>query len=402
VHQFLGFVESFVANFWCRICKIHRDDARVLTRENSLLLRNETNYEEDLHKEVSECGINEESLLNTIPGYHVTNNSFVDAMHDVAEGVASFGMFCIVQHYLDKKVFSLEALNERIGHFVYLDLGNKPPPVTKAHMLKGDLTYSASEMINFVLYFGLMVGDLVPHDCEVWLYYITLRNLVDTILSKQLSKQHALYLRELVHEHHTLYKDLFKKHLRPKHHLLLHYPRCLLETGPFTHNWGMRFESKHTLIKVVSNVMKSRVNLCKSIATRHMFLLAHQILSTRNDKWGDISDVGPNVNGSNTSYCWVIRKGVKFSLGNIVCIGSNEDTLLPTFGVIEVISVNPDMIIKVRILSTLFLDIHMTAYVIEALSPPIVQHVLGDDASAPLITVNRNNTRYVANVGLLG
>jgi hypothetical protein len=71
--------------------------------------------------------------------------------------------------------------------------------------------------------------------------------------------------------------------------------------------------------------MRSRVNLCKSIDTRHMFLLAHQILSMRNDIWRDIFEVEPNVNESNTLVIlvirgYLIRKRVKYSLGNLVCI----------------------------------------------------------------------------------
>ena len=67
LQQILGFTESFVSNYWCRICKMHRNDARESTKENIELLRNSFNYEEDLPKDLSESGISCSSVLNDIP-----------------------------------------------------------------------------------------------------------------------------------------------------------------------------------------------------------------------------------------------------------------------------------------------------------------------------------------------
>ena len=58
-----------------------------MLKEDASLLRNIQNYEVDLDKPVSECGINSSSILNTIPNFHVTDNPFVDLMHDFCEGI---------------------------------------------------------------------------------------------------------------------------------------------------------------------------------------------------------------------------------------------------------------------------------------------------------------------------
>ena len=111
LHQLLGFVECFQANFPCRFCRAPRSLCRSLTREDTSLLRNVDNYGEDLTKEVSESGINDYCILNEIPGYHVTENNVVDAMHDVLEGLVNFGMTAIISHYVSTRMISLEDLN---------------------------------------------------------------------------------------------------------------------------------------------------------------------------------------------------------------------------------------------------------------------------------------------------
>ena len=365
VHQFLGFSPSFVANYWCRDCKIFRDDARVATLEDPSLLRTKENYIEDLEKEFSESGLAEESALNSIPGYHVTDNCFVDCMHDVAEGVARFGIFSVIEYYVENKLLSLDIINSRIRFFPFLNKCNKPPIITQAQMRKGDLAYSASETINLVLFFGLMIGDLIEAECAVWLYYTVLRTLVDTLLLKTLSVSHVPYLTNLIHEHHTMYKSVFNKLLRPKHHILTHYPRCLEKTGPFTHNWGMRFESKHVLLKLVANVMKCRINMPKSILTRLQFLSSYNLLSMKyNSVLKNIYDVGSIA--TNSGYRWIIYKGIKYTVSNFICVGNDDRNVNPKFGSITSIFVNNEFVnITVEVYETLYLDSHMTAYAIK-------------------------------------
>ena len=236
LHQILGFSQSFVAIYWCRKCKMHREEARVSTRDEPNLYRNPLNYESDLCDDFSQTGISFESTLNTIPDFHVSQNGFVDAMHDIFEGVANIGMAAIIQFYVSTKVFDLITLNRLIRQFPFFEISNKPPVISLSHLDKGELAFSAAECKNLVLYFGLIVGDRINEDCEVWLYYRTLREIVDIVLMKSVTVDHSKYLAELIHQHHTLYKSLFRKHLRPKFHFLTHYPSYLLQSGPICHN----------------------------------------------------------------------------------------------------------------------------------------------------------------------
>ena len=404
LHQFLGFTESFAANYPCRFCKVHKKDMGKMVKEDPLLLRTKASYDNDIQKDMSESGVSRSSPLNTIPNYHVIDNGFVDVMHDLLEGVAKFGMYCIIKFYIDNKTFSLEDLNSRVRTFPYGNASNKPPPITRAHILKGDLVCSAAETLNLVLYFGLMVGDLINESCEVWLYYLTLRHLVDIVLLKVFTRDHVKYIQSLVEEHHLLYMSLFKKHLKPKHHFLLHYGSALLNTGPFTHNWGMRFESKHTIVKLVANVTKSRVNLCKSVVIRTSYMSAYDTFMSQKRNIGDIYELGPRIGSvTDLQYRWVNRRGVRYSLEDVVCLNTSDDEGVPSFAVIKKLTVVDDIVMcDLLSLVTNYFDIHRAAYAVSKPCESILQIRcnINNIVSRPLAHVGRNKIHYVADVGL--
>lgn len=295
-------------------------------------------------------------------------------------------------------LFTLDLLNGRSKCFPYFEITNKPTPINISFILKGRISYSAAEMLNLVLYFGLMVGDVVPDD-DVWLYYKTLRTLTNVCLHKSFYTYHVGYLRSLIEEHHTLYMSVFNKKLKPKHHHLVHYPTCLTKCGSFTHYWSMRFESKHTLIKLIAAVSRSNINLCKTVLLRYIYIISHDLFFAAS-KLSYVSDVGPAIEEAAVNcYRWVVRKGIKFSEGNLVCIGYNSEDHMPTFGKIALISVRNDAIFKVKQLKTLCLDSHMTGYVVSMDSNDYV-NVLGCVVSLPLVSMFINDRLYVADLGL--
>ena len=171
-------------------------------------------------------------------------------------------MCSVIDYYVTQDVLSLESINERVRLFPLLDVKNRPPVITKNQLLKGALALSASELMNLILFFALMIGDLIPKDCEIWNYYLKLKCLFDLLSCKTLTKDHSSQLSVLIEEHHSMYSELFNKPLRPKHHFLTHYPSSLIQVGPFSHYWSMRFESKHTLLKCISNTVKFMQKCC--------------------------------------------------------------------------------------------------------------------------------------------
>lgn len=185
VNQMLGFVESFSANYFCRICKSGKLETSYQTVQNDETLRNVQNYENDiLINDVKQTGIKENSIFNSLLGFHVTENYSVDIMHDILEGIAHYDIIRLLRIYLfEKNLFSLDILNKRILSFDYgiLNKKNKPPQIT-SEMLKTDkLKYSASEMLNLIKIFNLLICDLVPESDPHWKLYLLLREIVSIL-----------------------------------------------------------------------------------------------------------------------------------------------------------------------------------------------------------------------------
>ena len=80
-------------------------------------------------------------------------------------------------------------------------------------------------------------------------------------------------LKHLIVEHHKLFKTLYpQKKLLPKHHFLIHYPRCIQKIGPVLNSWCMRYEGKHIFLK---KHLKSFKNINKTLAKIHQNQLAY-------------------------------------------------------------------------------------------------------------------------------
>ena len=92
---------------------------------------------------------------------------------------------------------------------------------------------SASEMMYLVMYFSILIGDIVLKDTLVWIYYLLLQQILDNSLSKSINHKkinHLELLREALHEASLKIFGAFK----PKTHNMLHYVKCLRRFCPFS------------------------------------------------------------------------------------------------------------------------------------------------------------------------
>lgn len=76
--------------------------------------------------------------------------------------------------------------------------------------------------------------------------------MLDIFLSTTISKSSISYLKYLITEHYRLYCNLFEQTLKPKFHILVHYPMIMKEVGPVRHIWLMRYEAFHNATKINS------------------------------------------------------------------------------------------------------------------------------------------------------
>jgi len=112
-------------------------------------------------------------------------------MHDFDEGAYKYGMGHILYYYIyDIKNISLNTLNKRLKGFDYAsnNITNRSPSLREDEVRKKKLSFSASEMSNFLLLFPFIVEEDVSYD-EVWEYYLTLRKIHDLVNAKYLQEE---------------------------------------------------------------------------------------------------------------------------------------------------------------------------------------------------------------------
>lgn len=278
LHGILGFVESFSADKCCRFCKVSKNISQKLCIEDVTILRDKVNYAEDVTiNNVTISGVKEICAFNVLPTFHAIENYSIDIMHDLLEGVCRYEISYIL-HYciVEQQYFTLETLNWRLQFFNFDPMSNRPPTISNSQLLKKSIKMSASEMLSFVLNAGLLLGDLLTNcNDRHWKLFILLRKILSITLQHSVTDSTEDLLENLINEHHMLYIDLFGETLKPKHHLMLHYPRIMKIVGPLRSLWSMRFEAKHRPLKQYARAISSRINVCNSIAIKQQLMLCN-------------------------------------------------------------------------------------------------------------------------------
>lgn len=289
LHSLLGFTESFSANYFCRICCMHKSHLCETYHENQCILRDRNNYDENIKmNNPSLTGINSNCIFHDL-SFHVTENITVDPMHDLLEGVVKYDLGLLLSYFIKKKYFTLNLLNSRIMAFDYNDndKNSKPPEILESHINQKFLHMSASETFCFLRIITLLIGDKVPEDDQFWNLLISLKSLTEIIFSKKFYKKSHLILQLMIFEYLELLNQLFPKSLKPKHHFLIHYARIQELMGPLSKLSSMRFESKHQFGKRVSKISLNRVNVCHSIALKEQYSLNFRFIKEKDNNQTD-------------------------------------------------------------------------------------------------------------------
>lgn len=279
IHTLMGLTESFSSNHFCRFCRADKAITQKQTLEDSVFLRNATNYENDFNNLTN--GVSSECVWNSLPNFHLTQNLCCDIMHDIYEGVCRYDLGQILYKliFVDKYL-TLDMLNNRITFFNFYD-NNKPPLILKSHIQKKHLVMSASEMKTLMKYLGLIIGDQVPSFCSYWDVYLLLCDIIDVVESQVVVSEFSGYLQCLIHEHHELYIAHFGD-LKPKHHFLIHYPRLLKLIGPLSSVSSIRYEGHHRQFKSAANICSSRKNITYTLAMKNQLVFSCRILANKN------------------------------------------------------------------------------------------------------------------------
>ncbi|KAL1448325.1 hypothetical protein WDU94_005541 [Cyamophila willieti] len=340
LNSILGFVESFTANYCCRICNASKLDISKMFCEDVNILRNMDSYREQLVlKSPSDTGIKEECTFLQLNNFNLFENVAVDLLHDFLEGVCRYVMDFVMNYLIsDAKLVSLDILQLKIANFHYgPDRSSKPVNALFKSGTQIRVKTTASEMLTLVRYFGLMAGSFVPSKDRVWELFLLLRKLLNELFTHRVYEENFIPLIETIQDFNKLYYSLAKTNLKPKFHFLLHYPQMLKRFGPLTQIWAMRFEGKHRVFKIAARSSNNKINICKTTALRNQLNLNNMFfqgkgfnfLSVGKKKALKLLEMQPLIDanimnssfvGLNFNVPFVTVDGISFHIGDIVLV----------------------------------------------------------------------------------
>ncbi|XP_055914184.1 uncharacterized protein LOC129947585 [Eupeodes corollae] len=287
VNSLLDFSKSFSSTSFCRFCKLNRENCNKLSVELPEHIRTVANYDYDVSLcDPKNTGITKESPFNKIPSFHVVENFCVDAMHDLCEGIFHYDLCHIILYLIQEMQYlTLEMLNKRKQTFDYgpTEIGNFSTELTMNHLKNKHLKMTAREMLTFTMYLPLMIGDLIPSDDEVWLFFLELIDITDLILSFEVTELVTSSLQSKIKHHNEQYVKLFLDNLKPKFHFLTHYPTIMQKSGPARNFWCFKFEAKHRPFKVYAHGITSRKNICLTLSKKFQLQFANLILHSNSN-----------------------------------------------------------------------------------------------------------------------
>jgi hypothetical protein len=302
-HDILGFSSPASTRF-CRQClitrkKFHenpifRADSRTETKHTLQLKHLQAT---DFSPKTSKLyGVKQDSPLNELNYFHVTNNCTFDPMHDLLEGVVPMTIKQILKYFvLDQKLFSVFEFNERIDRFRYgvTETKNRPAANFTNEMLNSSsnkLKQKSTQCWLLLRVFPFLIGHFLT---ELDLVYLGLTaklvKICSIVFSAEVNFHSTCDLHETVIRFLLQFDHLFGDKIGPnkvlikgkkminKGHHLLHYSENILLKGPTAQYSCMRFESKHFPIKQQIASAHNFVNVPKSIAKRQSLLQSFNI-----------------------------------------------------------------------------------------------------------------------------
>lgn len=237
-------------------------------------------------------------------------------------------------------------------------------------------------MLALVSYLGILVGDLVQEQDEIWQFYINLHQILQILPSRTISSNTVDLLTTLIESHHKDFCLLFNDTLKPKHHILLHYPSLILEVGPPRFFWAMKYEAFHKSLKCFAGAVTSRKNIIVTLTTKQQLCLSYRFLSLHGIS--DYVNYGPceGISSKLLEYNaiekllklnniklekdnsvllqWININHVKYKIGFCLQVSEGE---IPNFGVIKfILSTNSVVYFVCSPLFTIGYNIHTLAY----------------------------------------
>lgn len=136
----------------------------------------------------------------------------------------------------------------------------------KAYVIWSKRTCASNTVIlrRFLRNTPLIFGDLVNTDNGYWNLILLLIQIVNIVFSPVVTQGMIFFFLKHLISDHKLFKSMFpERRLIPKHHLIIHYTRCIRKVGPLIHMLCMRYEGKHNFksVKNFKNITKTSTSV---------------------------------------------------------------------------------------------------------------------------------------------
>lgn len=118
-----------------------------------------------------------------------------------------------------------------------------------------------------------MFANDIQEKGENWQLLLYLIDIVDFVTDPSVTKQSCEYLNGLVYDFLDVFCELHPNSvLTPNMHFMTHYANQMIQFGPLSNFWTLRFESKHSYFKDISRSTKNLKNITYTLAKRHQML----------------------------------------------------------------------------------------------------------------------------------
>lgn len=416
LHDLLEFSTSFNSNIVCRFCYMPKKERQRATIQQDHYMRNKyTQVTDENSNNISTTGVSKKSVFAS--NINVTQNFFVDLMHDFLLGTAKYDLaFSLHQIIKDKnEKLDINVLNNSVRNFDYgSNKSNIIDSFTEEKLKNGVIKASASEMMTLILFLPIIIGDFVTRDNKYFKFILHVKELLIIFCQRSYNKHLHVHAKIVISSHLQMFVELFGECLKYKHHILLHYHIIMYKSGPLVNFWCMRTESKNAIMKQIATVNNNRINLIKTITLRHQlafssflckdkttsdfeFFIINSITHTQIEQ--EFGIIFPFINCKLQFMKKFKYLGNFFETKNIIITGLTIDES-PIFAkILKIILMNEtDLILIVKTLQLDFFDKHYAAYRLFESNFEATNYVLFSEIPKDPVAYNliyKNNSMYV-------
>ena len=214
-------------------------------------------------------------MLSELPYFNVCEQLPQDLMHIFLEGILHYEIKLLLNYLIDNQhVLTLDKLNYAIQNFQlgYADAKNRPILIKQMDLeprSSTNLGQTASRMWLLSQILPFILEPYLDMSSPHWKCFVSILEIMAISFCTSITHASILYLKSIVKEHLTQFKEIYTANIIPKQHYLVHLPSQMLKFGPLIRCWCMRFEGKHAYFKDLAKKIRNFKNLPYSLATRN-------------------------------------------------------------------------------------------------------------------------------------